>query len=374
MSDGSFVRQKSNTLVNAPMQKPLRRLNDLIAQLRGNGHPETAQDTHRLLRRPTRSDIVDGYRMILGREPESEAQIEIQVQHASVASFRRSLLRSEEFHGQYRALYSEQALHPYWSRNRDTVVFIHLQKTGGTTLRSAIESHFAPERICPMRFRLHSLAVAELGQYDFFAGHFDLDSLRFIPRDRLVSFSLFREPRARLISYYRFHKSHPAGGEYANNAFASLANELSAEEFFEHPEVRLSPDVYNNYLLAFGRSFEWYVENRYSLPKKDLSLAMIEAKRQICALHAIGITERFDDSVDVICHAMSIARPPKIVATNVTDEFATRDPRFRRVSQVHMTPRLAAALEELTFYDTELYQFAVNEFDRRLAAIRCPTN
>ena len=357
-------------LVNAPMQKPLRKLNDLIAQLRGNGHPETAEDTHRLLRRPTRSDIVYGYQMILGREPESEAMIEKQMQHASVASFRRNLLNSIEFHGQYRDLYSERALHPYWSRNRNTVVFIHLQKTGGTTLRSVIESQFAPERICPMRFRLYSLAPAELGQYDFFAGHFDLHSLRFIPRDRLVSFTLFREPRARLISFYRFHKSHPAAGEYANNIYVSLANELSAEEFFEHPEVRLSPDVYNNYLLAFGQSFAWYIENRYSLPKEDLPLALIEAKRQICAQHAIGITERFDDSVDVICDALKVARPPKIVATHVTDEFATRDPRFRRVSQVHMTARLAAALEELTCYDTELYQFAVGEFDRRLAAIR----
>lgn len=347
----------------------------LIAQLRGNGHSETAQGTHRLLRRPTRSDIVYGYRMILGREPESEAMIEAQqMQHASVASFRRSLLKSIEFHGQNRSLYSEQALHPYWSRNRNTVVFIHLQKTGGTTLRSIIESQFAPERICPIRSRLYSLAVAELGQYDFFAGHFDLPSLRFIPRDKLVSCSLFREPRARLISFYRFHKSHPAGGEYANNAYVCLANELSAEEFFEHPEVRISPDVYNNYLLAFGQSFEWYVENRHALTKEDFSLAMVEAKRQICALRAIGVTERFDDSADVICNALSVARPPKIVAAHVTDEFATRDPRFHRVGQVHMTARLAAALEELTCYDTELYQFAVGEFNRRLAAIRSPTN
>jgi hypothetical protein len=45
------------------------------------------------------------------------------------------------------------------------------------------------------------------------------------------------------------------------------------------------------------------------------------------------------------------------------------DHRLRRVEAVTITPRLHAALEDLTAYDDELYAFAVEEFERRCAEV-----
>jgi hypothetical protein len=351
------------------MWKALRPFNTLIAQLHERGRKEAGHIPHRLLKPPTREDICHGYRLILGRDPESEQIIAEQMQHVNVASFRLGLLISQEFRRQYWAICAPNVPDPYWSMGRPTLAIIHLQKTGGTSLRTLLEGQFPTERVCPYRFYLYALPISELSEYDFFSGHFDFSSLRYIPRNDIKTVSLFREPCARLISMYRFHKSHPLDGEFADNRFVRLAKELSAERFFEHPDVRSSPETYNNYLLAFGRSFSWFVDNQSSLSKEELSLAVEDAKRQISTLTTLGITERFDQSVELICKALHMPQPESIEAVHVTDNFGEQDARFCRVDPVTTTPRLAAALEDLTVYDDEIYRFAVSEFDRRCAAL-----
>lgn len=118
-------------------------------------------------------------------------------------------------------------------------------------------------------------------------------------------------------------------------------------------------------MIALGGSFSWFDQRRTSLSKEDLSRALEEAKRQIRALTALGITERFDRSAELICRVLNLRPQSSIEAVHVTDNFPALDSRFRRVDAVAMTPRLAAALEDLTVYDQELYRFAVDEFERR---------
>jgi hypothetical protein len=181
---------------------------------------------------------------------------------------------------------------------------------------------------------------------------------------------LFREPRARLISYYRFLRAHPNRDEFANDACIRNAHELTAEEFFEYPAIRQLVLVYNHYLIALGASLSWY-ERKLGLPlsKEEISRALEEAKRLIRATAAIGITERFDQSVELICKALHLQKTPSIAPLHVTSNFVELDARFRRVEPVTMTPRLASALDELTVYDEELYRFANQEFERQCAEL-----
>jgi hypothetical protein len=289
----------------------------------------------------------------------------------SFAEFRRALLSSEEFKGIYKGMFPQTYGHPSLSMGRETLAFIHLQKTGGSSLRTMLERQFPAERCCPVRDdKLHLLSVAELGQYDFYSGHFDRTSLRFIPRDDIKTISLFREPRARLISFYRFLKSHPVRDEFANDPLMRFANELSAEDFFERSEIRVHVGVYNHYLIALGGSYAWFEYTRTSLTKEDFSRALEEAKRQIRALTALGITERFSQSVEFISRALNLRPTPSIESVYVTEKLPLMDARFQQVDPVVMTPRLAEALAELTVYDDELYRFAVREFERRYCELK----
>jgi hypothetical protein len=352
------------------MQKILRLFDALVPRFGRYRGDKLEQVQHRLLERPSREDVLHGFRLILGREPEDQQAIDAHMQIPSVAELRRTLLVSSEFQGQYKVMRPEPYEHPSLSIERETVVFIHMQKTGGTTLRALLEGQFPADRVCPVRVdKLHLLSVAELGQFDFFAGHFDRSSICFIPRKEIKTVALFREPRARLISFYRFLRSHPTRDEFASDPSIRLANELSVEEFFERPEIRGLPAVYNHYLIALGASFSWF-RNQGSLSKEDISNAFDKAKRQIRAITAIGITERFDLSVELICKALHIDKRPSIAPLHVTSNFVELDARFKVVEPVVMTPRLASALHELTLYDDELYRFATQEFDQRCTELR----
>jgi hypothetical protein len=349
------------------MPKVMSYLAGLVAGIRGS-RPEVAEQvTHRLLARPSREDVLNGFRLILGRELEDERAISAHMLIPSVAELRQVLLTSVEFQGKYKAMRPAIEAHPSLSMGRRAVVLIHLQKTGGTSLRVMLERQFPADRRCPvLEDKLHLLSIAELAQYDFFAGHFDRSSLRFIPRDNIKTVALFREPRARLISFYRFLRSHPVGDEFAGDHLIRLASESTAEEFFERPELRQYWAVNNHYLIAFGGSFSWFDQNRASLSHENLSQLLDDAKLQIRSLTAIGITEQFERSVAMICKSLDLTPVSAIEAVHVTDKFSEMDSRFRRVGAVTMTPRLAGAIEDLIAYDDELYAFAKSEFEQRL--------
>jgi Sulfotransferase family len=353
------------------MRKVKSYLSGLMAGIQGR-HTEAAEQVeHRLHARPTREDVLHGFRLILGREPGDEGAINAHMLIPSVAELRQVLLNSAEFQGKYKVMRPTIEAHPSLSMERRTIVFIHLQKTGGTSLRVMLERQFPLDRRCPvLEDKLHLLSVAELGQYDFFAGHFDRSSLRFIPRNDIKTVAIFREPRARLISFYRFLRSHPVGDEFARDHLIRLANESTAEEFFERPELRHYSAVNNHYLVAFGSSFSWFDQNRASVSREKLSQLLHDAKAQVRSLTAIGITERFEQSVSMICKSLELAPVPSIEAVHVTDKFPEMDSRFRQVDRVTMTPRLASAIEDLIAYDDELYRFAKSEFERRLVGLQ----
>jgi hypothetical protein len=348
------------------MWKALRPLKKFLTRPELHGGGGAQQTPDRYMERPSRDDVLNGFRFIPGRELRDESAINEHMRISSFAELRRSLLISEEFKGKFKALFPETQAHPSLLMDRETLAFIHLQKTGGSSLRAMLDEQFPVERRCPVRDdKLHLLSVAELSQYDFFSGHFDRTALRFIPRNNVKTIALFREPRARLLSFYRFLKAHPIRDEFANDPLMRLANQLSAEEFFERPEARAHVGVYNHYLIALGGSYAWFEYTRTSLTKNDFARALEIAKGQIRALTALGITERYGQSVEYIWRALK-CRPPSSMETHyVTDELPEMDSRFQRVDSVTMTPRLAEALAELTVYDDELYRFAATEFERR---------
>jgi hypothetical protein len=150
----------------------------------------------------------------------------------------------------------------------------------------------------------------------------------------------------------------------------ALAHELTAEEFFENPQLRLLSTGNNHYLFALGKSFAWFYQNRSPLSREALSHVLEDAKLQIRALTALGITERFDHSIQLIWKALHLSPPSSMEEVHVTDKFVENDPRFRRVEPVRMTPRLATAIEDLIEYDDILYEFAVQEFNKRFAELQ----
>lgn len=307
----------------------------------------------------SKEDVRNAFRYILGREPENYRTIFKYMLFPSVDSVRAYLLRSAEFQSKYRALGREVQAHPAQFRERPATAFIHLQKAGGTTLHALLARNFEPARVYQApENRLHMLSVAELGWFDLFSGHFDFASLAFIQRRVVRAVAFFREPRERLVSFYRFMRSHPLSGEFAHSRSVQLAHELSAEAYFEHEEVRATPEVFNHYLLAFAYSAGELAQAGPLAPRIVTPQRIEQALRNVRALTAVGLTERYDESVRRIFRALGLPLPGRIVARHVTDRMGRSDRRFASVEPVPMTPRLEAALADLVRYDLQIYEAA----------------
>jgi hypothetical protein len=77
------------------------------------------------------------------------------------------------------------------------VVFLHIPKTGGTTLHHFLTRQFREEDIC--RERSNSVAARnnqELARYRLFSGHFDRTTVDHLPTP-IAKITLLRNPRDR---------------------------------------------------------------------------------------------------------------------------------------------------------------------------------
>ena len=269
---------------------------------------------------------------------------------------------------------------PYLSWNQEAVAFMHLPKTGGTTLYSLLSRCYPEARTWGPDPRLHLYSATELADYDFFSGHFDYFSTRLIPRNLVHRLSILRDPYSRLISWYRFCQARALIGVTTNDADVELAHKLSPEEFFENEYNLRSPWVNNAYLYFFGAPDSRAEELKTVLVERagadsrsltgdceeEVRIARVlgEAIRRVVTLDGLGITERYDESVALIFAGLRLARPETIVPQKVTDQLI--DGELPPVPPVEMTPRLRRALKPLTRYDRIIYDVAKHEFERRL--------
>jgi hypothetical protein len=323
--------------------------------------------------------VLWAYRLLLGREPEPKAIEENSYKHDTMLLV-DSILNSEEFHARFTPERALPERNPFATWTRDAIAFLHLPKTGGTTLRNLLGAHFPADRICPQAYNgLHLYKAADLAQYDFFAGHFDAFALHFIPRRDVRCISLFRDPVARLISWYRFCRAHPRSGHYIEEQFIRMAHDLTVEEFFEHDYAIHSPYHNNAYLFFLGsslddqhtlqaltRSASATPDGTMDQVHETVAPVLAQALIQVQRLDALGLSERFGPSVRLIFRTLGLPQPDNIVSARVTDDLATMDPRFSRVPPVQMTPRLARALDRLTQYDQVIYDAAKRRFDQLL--------
>jgi hypothetical protein len=331
------------------------------------------------------------YRLLLGREPESEKAVRTNPFKNDRHRLIQQFLDSGEFHAKHKLLFSNAKNYPYEYWNREAIALIHMPKTGGSTLDNLLREFFHPNRICGVpTATLHLYSPADVAEYDFFSGHFDYFSVNFIPRQRVRRVSIFRDPLQRLISWYRFKRSHPLKDEFADDIFVKLAHDLSPEEFFEDRDIVQSTFINNTYLFFLGSSLkdpatvkllaDTGSASDMSASTNQSMAPAFHAADQICKpvleraiqrvrkLDAIGITEKFQESVDTIFPALGFAIPQSIVSVKVTDDLPNIDARFTRVPPVEMTERLSRALQRLTRYDQIIYDAAKKEFERRRSA------
>jgi hypothetical protein len=181
-------------------------------------------------------EVVQGYRWILGRMPESPAMIDFHCNHKDFETARFRLLNSGEFRDTFRKHFA----------NRPFLWYVHIPKTAGTAIRNGFSWVFGE------RFFWHPVtegledqsgsvfnAIREnpnfFDYFDFGGGHLSKDLIPVLKASRKVVFiTLLRDPIERALSLYFYAQnqpSHDAHGEVRNR---TLWEALQLKDIYYH--------------------------------------------------------------------------------------------------------------------------------------------
>jgi len=244
------------------------------------------------------------------------------------------------------------------------LVFLHLPKTAGTSLRAALARHFRPEEVV----QVDSLAewgeaLADPGRYRFWAGHMPFSLVALIPPPVFVV-TLLRDPVARILSLYTFWRRHADPSR--PHLRAAMEGDLEAFLASSEPAVRNGTDNHMARLLhgraPVAEAEGWpLVAQPEDAARRMSDAELLEgARRNLLRCGAVGIADDVGGLYRRIAAAFGFtpgAEPPRLN----TRESGAEVLRPAGAPPV-VTPAAAAALDRLTRLDRPLFALA-----RRLA-------
>jgi hypothetical protein len=330
----------------------------------------------------TRADVEAAYRFILGRPPENEAAYAYGLSAGSAPELRRWLMGGEEFaeriqhdapHALRRWMLAEMQAAPAEptaeavTEGRPRVVFLHIMKTAGTSIRRRLEELAGEEPIWRREKEglPGSAPAAELARYRVVMGHFTIADARHVPQPRRI-FTVLREPRERLVSLYHHlarHRAEVLAGPDLRTA--RIARECSLEAFLLHPNPRVHAELKNVMTRTLAGDFVPAGPNRYRHPWQSRTEGisgpelLSRALANLFTLDFVTSVDRLERDRPRLMAALGLPDPGPFPRENtrdlVSDLLEERPPP-------KITEAAERALYRLTDLDRVLYRLARQHF------------
>jgi hypothetical protein len=229
-------------------------------------------------------------------------------------------------------------------------------KAAGTTFHSSLSPNFAPEEICPERLNQYAYWPSELlYQYRFFSAHSYMAELQYIPRPiKLVT--MLREPRARLLSQYRY-LSALSDGEIRERGIPSALYPQTAGlgSWLDSGRSRVTHSYWN--LQTMFLAGDPFFSPSGAIWRDDQEI-LEAAINNLDHLSAFGIAEMFEDSLDHICKVLDLRHFYDGTPLNVTSK-AAEDLHGELRGETDQTLEL---FEDAIKLDDFLYKYALAKF------------
>ena len=253
--------------------------------------------------------------------------------------------------GKYQFASSQPTSRSALSPSRDALIFIHLYKTGGTTLNRIIEWEYKLSRICSVEptwwrwsyQRIMRWSPARLAGMDVLKGHMPFGLHNSIPRPANYV-TVLREPVERAISDYYFAR------RFKPHMHHRAALQLTLEEYFlEKHEHNLQSRI-----LAGPNSHELF-------PTVCDSATLTVAKENL-ARHfiVVGLTERFDETLALL----------KVALGWKVKRYRSFRVAGNRISKQLVAPATLALIREKERFDLALYSYGSSLFEEAISAQR----
>ena len=317
--------------------------------------------------------IQTAYHLFFGKLLEDEAMLK-ELEHVKdVDHLRQRLSSSPEFRDMV-GHWTQYVPEATSAADREVIVFQHIPKCGGTSFHQILK-RMANERGLKMAEERHNgllnWPLTHLLECGLFSGHYDARSIDFIPGEKKI-ITLLRDPKERLVSMYRFLRGHPTANvrriSPENIRLASLARQLSMEDFFLMPELEAHPSLDNGMVRQLSdalpcKRWEAFFP-RKPFPKTivdiDPDKALEMAQTRLGNMAAYGFVEDMDQSCSHIFAVLGFEFEGKILHKNSSDASSTADRNkgLNFVIAEDVSDKLAERLEALTVLDQKLYDNA----------------
>jgi hypothetical protein len=246
----------------------------------------------------------------------------------------------------------------YTSLNRKPAIFIHIQKTAGTSIIDLIRQYYQQKHVIshgdylegvhPARFKGNSWIdeklISNFRNIPFLSGHFGYDFAKLFMPER-YSFTFLRDPVERVLSFYYFCRNQDPN-EYE---IYRLCQQLSLDEFLKRglKQSEVNAYIWNNQV--------WQLACGFGNPK-NLGLSSFEPEelldmsiKHLDDFSYIGFTETFETDCEKILEDLEAPLPQNTVTSNVN----RRRPPSRDLPESSLI-----LLKQLTRFDQILYQSA----------------
>lgn len=241
------------------------------------------------------------------------------------------------------------------------LVFLHLPKCGGTTLHDMIVDWFNAGNFHPERHNnLYTYPAHNLASWQVFSGHFDYYSTMLVPGHKW-RMTMLREPRARLVSLYNFHRSHREDVVQSNNlTLARWAQEHDINTYFSRPEVRRHVAI-NNSMVRFMSSCSQLGPMTANVGLCDTPVEVLrdQAIENLKSFAFIGIMENYAASVKALAHMLGQTPPETIGQARKFDTLSETDPSMKKIEKQEPDEDTHRLLDDLVREDEALYKVAV---------------
>lgn len=231
------------------------------------------------------------------------------------------------------------------NKNQETdnvIIFIHIPKTGGSTLHSIIYNEYTMDNSIKDAFSQiywnSDISDEEKKRIEFISGHQNFGIHRSLPHNNYIYITMLRNPIELVISFYyyvRYEKAHE---------FYNLFNKITLYEFATKEEF--------NYITC-------NLQTRYLSQddNDDLESAKYNLKNYFSI---VGITERFDDTVYLLEKKLDFK----------VNNYENLNINPQRPSTKEISRKIIEIIEKKNKSDINLYHYANKLLDAELEQLK----
>ncbi|WMC09222.1 sulfotransferase family 2 domain-containing protein [Oceanimonas pelagia] len=236
----------------------------------------------------------------------------------------------------------------------EKIVFLHIPKTGGTSVHDYLITKFSGNEIIPDRFNtLRNHSPEHLNQFRYFSGHYDIDGINRIPGNKKV-FTFFREPKETILSLYYFWRSHKISFiEKHNLNGPRIAKKLSLLEFLRYNKEGIPANINNYTTRVLIGKMHYGPNGEFLYPEDEL---IDRAKATINSLATFGVMDNYNKSYRKVIEDLGFKAPEIIPHSRNSSE--RKDPNLEPIEKEKITDDISEELEKLTQFDQVIYNYA----------------